>query len=326
MTRSLWVRALLTAAVLGWALSRIDLGETWRAITRLSPAYALAVLAIVAADRFVMVWRWIILLRATGHTVRAKSALWIYLVSSFVGSLVSIGADVARAYTLSQRTSQGSDALASVAVDRLIGLVSLVVLAIAGYAVWSVSAGGSATTLIAASIVSVIACAGFLWADVWVRAVLPASWHPHAPWRRIVRLADALSRYRAHRRALGAVMLLSVCVQLLRIAQAYLLGRGIGIDSVPFTYYLAVMPVALVGLQLPVSLGGFGAPQVFIVGLLQPVGVPAAEAFALSTLIVLTGHISNLPGAWLYLRSRGSRDAQPPDRSSSEAASADDRG
>jgi uncharacterized membrane protein YbhN (UPF0104 family) len=306
--RSVWVRALITAAVLAWAFSRIDLGDTWRALTRLSPAYAIAVLAIVAVDRLTMVWRWIILLRATGHTVRAKSALWIYLVSSFVGSLVSIGADVARAYTLSQRTSQGSDALASVAVDRLIGLVSLVVLAIAGYAAWSVSAGGSAGTLLVASGISVIACAGVLWADTWIRALLPIAWHHRSPGRRVLRLADALSRYRAHRGALGAVMLLSIAVQLLRISQAYLLARGIGIDQAPFAYYLAVMPVALVGLQVPVSLGGFGAPQMFIVWLLRPVGVPTAEALALSTLIVLTGHLSNLPGAWLYLRSRRTAD------------------
>ena len=99
------------------------------------------------------------------------------------------------------------------------------------------------------------------------------------------------------------VLTLSAAVQILRVAQAYLLGRGLGID-VPFGYYLVFMPVGLLMLLLPVSISGFGLPQGAIVWLLKPVGVPGAAAFALSTLIVITGIAGNLPGAWLYVRGR----------------------
>jgi hypothetical protein len=47
---------------------------------------------------------------------------------------------------------------------------------------------------------------------------------------------------------------------------------------------------------------GFGVPQGIIVWLLQPMGVPDAASFALSTLIVLTGLAGNLPGLVLWLR------------------------
>jgi hypothetical protein len=43
-------------------------------------------------------------------------------------------------------------------------------------------------------------------------------------------------------------------------------------------------------------------PQGIIVWLLQPMGVPDAASFALSTLIVLTGLAGNLPGLVLWLR------------------------
>ena len=81
-----------------------------------------------------MVWRWIILLRARGAAVTTKSATWIYLVSSFVGGFLpaGVGADAARAYTLSQRTARGSEAVASVAVDRLFGLLSIVIMGVVG--------------------------------------------------------------------------------------------------------------------------------------------------------------------------------------------------
>ncbi len=95
--------------------------------------------------------------------------------------------------------------------------------------------------------------------------------------------------------------MLSIGVQLLRIVQAWLLGIGIGL-TVPFAYYLFFMPIGLVALMLPISISGFGAPQGIIVWMLRPVGVADADAFALSTLIVLSGIVANLPGAWLYLR------------------------
>jgi hypothetical protein len=40
------------------------------------------------------------------------------------------------------------------------------------------------------------------------------------------------------------------------------------------------------------------------VWLLNPMGVPHAQSFALSTLIVLTGLAGNLPGLLLWLRQR----------------------
>lgn len=293
-----WVRALLTAAVLAILLSQLDLRGALDAMLQLDARAGLLVLLLLAVDRGVMIWRWIILLRATGAPVALKSAVWIYLVSSFLGSFLpaGVGGDAARAYTLARRTSQGSAAVASVAVDRVLGLLSIVAIALFGLVIAGPQhVAGARLPLLVVCAASVAGLVALLWADHWVRAVVPST--------RVLRLADALGQYRGHRGALGAVLLLSTGVQLLRILQAWLLGVGIGID-VSFSYYLLFMPVGLVALMLPISLNGFGLPQGVIVWLLQPVGVPAADAFALSTLIVLSGSLANLPGAWLYLRAR----------------------
>jgi uncharacterized membrane protein YbhN (UPF0104 family) len=308
LTGSIWFRALLTAAVLAYLASTIDLGDTARALAKLSPLAALAVLALLAIDRAVIIWRWIILIRATGQRVAAKSAAWIYLVSSFIGSFTpgGIGGDAARAYTLTQRTSQASDAVASIAMDRVLGLFSLLLVGLAGAVAWGRQTGRPASILLLTAAVGAFGCVGLLWADRWARAAVPERWRTTGIGLRFTRLADAISQYRDQRRAIGVVLLLSIGLQLLRIVQAYLLGTGIGID-VPFSYYLVFMPIGLIGLLLPISVGGFGLPQGFIVALLQTQAVGKPEALALSTLIVLTGLLANLPGAWLYLRSRQPR-------------------
>jgi glycosyltransferase 2 family protein len=305
VTGSLWVRGLLTLAVLAALAWNVDLGATAAALFRLDLGAALVVLALLALDRGVMVWRWVILLRAHGAAVSTRAATWIYLVSSFVGGFLpaGVGADVARAYTLSQRTSRGSDAVASVAVDRLFGLLSIVMMGMFGAIVAGRQVEGTPRLLLPAFAALVIAgSAAMLWADRVVDAILPRSLQASRIGRRLVRLADAVGQYRGHRRAVAAVALLSIAVQVLRILQAYLLGRGIGID-VPFSYYLLFMPIGLIALLLPISISGIGAPQGIIVWLLAPAGVPNHEALALSTLIVLSGIVANIPGALLYLQS-----------------------
>lgn len=303
LSRSFWIRALVTVAVLALILRKIDGGEAMRAIGRLDLGVLLLVGALLIIDRGLMVWRWIALLRAAGQPISTKSATWIYLVSSFVGGFLpaGVGADFARAYTLSQRTSQGGAAIASVAADRLLGLISILLVGLFGAVAWKRGEGNA--VLMSGAVLGVLASIAFLWADSWLRAVLPEAVRERRIGIRALRYADALSAYRGHRGTIALVLTLSIGVQLLRIFQAYLLGRGIGID-VPFGYYLVFMPIGLIALLLPISISGFGAPQALMVWLLTPVGVPQADAFALTTLIVLSGIVSNLPGAILYLRQK----------------------
>jgi uncharacterized membrane protein YbhN (UPF0104 family) len=301
VSRSAWVRIVITAAALALILRKVDVGETMRALGRLRIGPVLIVLALLALDRAVMVWRWVILLRATRQTITAGAAIRIHLVSSFNFLPAGVGADVARVYSVRQQTASGSGAAASVAVDRLFGLLSISVVGLLGLIAAGPTASPQARALIGGGAVAVgIGTAVLLWTDRWMRAALPARWHATAAGSRVLRMADALSAYRGHGGALGAVAVLSVVVQLLRILQAYVLGLGIGI-IVSFRYYLLFMPLSLIVLMMPISISGFGIPQAVITALLQPRGVPEADGFALSTLIVLSGIVANLPGALLYL-------------------------
>jgi glycosyltransferase 2 family protein len=306
LTGSLWLRWALTAAILIYLFSRIDLPDTVAALVRLRPGHALAVLALVGVDRLVTIARWLVLLRASGAPIAMKSAAWIYLVSSFIGGFLpaGVGADAMRAYVLTTRTAEGHEAIASVAVDRLLGLLSIVAMGLLGAALWTRQQDAALQQAAAIAALLVVAGAvGILWADRAVRLALPTGWQTSRAGLRLLGLTDALGRYRGRRQALFLVLVLSFVVQVLRILQAYLLGQGIGID-VPFSYYLLFMPIGLLMLLLPISVSGFGLPQGVIVWLLRPQGVPESAAFALSTLIVLTGIIGNVPGMWLYLRSR----------------------
>jgi uncharacterized membrane protein YbhN (UPF0104 family) len=295
------VRLAITAAILAYLATRIDMAVAARATAAISRPHLVLVLLMVGLDRAVMILRWVLLLRASGNAISTADATRLFLVSSFVGSFLpsGVGADAARAYGLARENTTGSEALASVAVDRLLGVTSLVIMAFVGLVTWPTNQARWTLPVIVGA--GAAACVAAFWADDWMRWIIPAHRHDGFLTRRMLRLTDAVGRYRDRRAVLFHVLVWSLVVQVLRITQAYILGVGLGM-TVPFTYFLLFMPLGLLMLLLPISISGFGLPQGVIVWLLRPMGVPDSQSFALSTLIILTGLAGNLPGLYLWLR------------------------
>ena len=298
------VRLAITAAILAYLATTIDMRAAAQATAAVSRPHLILVLMMVGLDRAVMILRWILLLRASGNAISTGEASRLFLVSSFVGSFLpaGVGGDAARAYGLARENTSGSEAVASVAVDRLLGIASLVLMAIIGVIAWTPQNPGD-WRIAAVIVTTLLACFAVFWADEWLRLIIPARHHEGFFTRRVLSLTDAVGRYRDRRGVLVHVLVWSIVVQVLRIAQAYILALGLGM-TVPFTYFLLFMPLALLLLLLPISISGFGLPQGGIVWMLQPMDVPESQGFALSTLIILTGLAGNLPGLILWLRAR----------------------
>jgi len=123
---------------------------------------------------------------------------------------------------------------------------------------------------------------------------------PFDPVRRIAaELMRATRAYGRHHAELTNVLAGSIGVQILRIIQAYCLGRALAID-LPLVAYFTFIPLILLVMLLPVSINGIGPSQVAFVWFFGRVGVPDAQAFALSVLFVALGIVGNLPGGFLY--------------------------
>ena len=304
--RSVWFRAGLTVAILAVLGTRIDMRASGEALFAVDLRCLLLALVLVGLDRATMILRWVVLLKASGHQVSVKSAAWIHMVSSFVGSVLpaGVGADATRAYTLSRRTAQTSEAVASVAVDRVVGVISIATMGAIGLSIWSstdsTAPQGLAVPVAIGTLTLGICTLRADWLTGWL---LPTPWHSSRVGAAILNLARVIAGYRERPATLVLVFLLSMTVQALRILEAYVLGLGLGIN-VDLAYYLVFMPVGLLALLMPISVGGFGLPQGVFVWLLRPRGVPDPTSFALSTLIILTGLAGTLPGAFLYARSK----------------------
>jgi uncharacterized protein (TIRG00374 family) len=272
-------------------------GADWRPI-------GVAILLVVL-DRALMAYRSVQLLCTIEPTTRpALPALMrIFFVSTFLGTFLpaSVGGDVVRAYSLSRLNVRGSDAIASVFMDRMLGVASILIMAFVGVllapdrssawlVVLSLVAAGTACAVTMALVFSGAAAS---WASAAVRRL------PHAFEDLGHRLVASIRQYAAHHRTLAYVLAGSVGVQVLRILQAYCLGLALGI-GLPVSAYFAFIPLILLFMLLPITFNGIGTSQLAFDWFFVGAGVASATVFALSVLFIALGVVGNLPGGLLY--------------------------
>jgi uncharacterized protein (TIRG00374 family) len=265
-----------------------------------------AAVGLALLDRVLMAYRWVALLVTIEEHRRPPfgATMRVFFVSTFLGTFLptSVGADAIRSYQMARLNVAPGDAVASVLMDRMLGVASVLLAALAG--LWF------ARDLVAipAIVVSLVATAAACFATLLVifdsRSLRAAAWCvarvPFAGARRVgVAVLDSLRKYAAHPGPLIAVLAASIGVQILRIAQAYLLGVSLALTT-PLWAYVAFIPLILLIIMLPITFNGMGTGQAAFVWFFARVGMPAAAAFTLSLLYVALGIVGNLPGALLY--------------------------
>ena len=74
---------MFSAAILWWLSTRIDMADAMRAMVSIDRRYLAAVLALVALDRVIMIYRWVLLLRASGVPITTAKKM----VGDIIGSV-----------------------------------------------------------------------------------------------------------------------------------------------------------------------------------------------------------------------------------------------
>lgn len=303
------------AALLLWvALRGIDAGQMAAVVAQSSWRWLAGVLALVVVDRFLMAWRWIALVRAAEPS--ADVSTWqltrTFFVTSFAGALLpggSVGGDAVRALAATRLGLSNPTVVGSVAVDRMIGTVSVLVMAVGGIAL-------AGRKLDAQVLYWVGAMAGLASMGVLVllfdatRLPQLVRWVGRNRWPTIERLTlktlAAFAQYSRHRGVLGQVLALSFVVQVLRTVQAWGLGLALGID-IAGVWYFAFIPAIVIAMLLPISVAGLGAGNLAFIQLFAQAGVAGPEAAALSLLFIALGPIGSLPGGLLMLAYPGAK-------------------
>jgi uncharacterized protein (TIRG00374 family) len=260
---------------------------------------------LVILDRALMAYRWLTLLSPLDPADRPgfSAVMRVFFVSTFIGTFLpaSIGGDAVRAYGLSRQGVRGIDAVASVVMDRLLGVVSILVVGVAGAALardlMDIRLVVPALALLTAACVVAVAVVLSPRTALLVSAIFRRGEKGNDA---VYRLVIAVQRYAGYRGDLANVLACSIGVQVLRVFQTYFLGLALAL-TVPLSVYFALVPLILLIALMPITINGIGTTQAAFVWLFGRVGVASAPAFALSVLFLAIAVVGNLPGGLLYL-------------------------
>jgi len=306
---NVFVRLAVSAALLYFVLHSIDLAALWLRVQDINLPWILLALGSFAFMQAVSVWRWHRLLHAQHIDVTKGTlteSIWVSLFfNNFLPS--NIGGDVVRIADTAGAAGSKTLATTVVLVDRVLGLIALVVVA---------SVGAFAASLVGIHVPG----ARWLWlvAVAGLAVAIPVIAIPQLtalllgplrllkrPWvdERVQRLEDAIFRFRAAPSALIGAFAGALVVQITLVAFYLLTAQGLSVP-LPILLGAVLIPVSLAVQMAPLSINGFGVREAVFAFFFRRFGLPIDAAVALS--LVSTGLVMgmSLVGGYMFLRRR----------------------
>lgn len=257
-------------------------------------------------------WRW--LLKALDIHLTRRRTFVLNMVGCFYNTFMpgSTGGDLLKAYYASKQTAHRTYAVISVVVDRIIGLLGLVILGgvmaglqylrsesptdPAAIACRNVALGAAVIltgTLLAVVVFGYTELRKAIGLDFVLRRL---------PLQKVVQ--QAMEVMRLYRRRPGVVLgslLATFPVHIIVVISATLSGKAFGLP-LPTEYYFVAIPVIVLAGSLPLSPQGAGVMEFFAILLTQQHGTKIGQVLALTMSIRLVQILWNLTGGIFVFR------------------------
>jgi glycosyltransferase 2 family protein len=246
--------------------------------------------------------------------LRFECSLAQYCAYYFIGTYfnlllpTSVGGDVMRVWYLNGNSGRKWEALASVFLERLNGLLVLIAFACFGVLITSVPL----PSWIQASVWGIAMCA------VLGVAALPVlqRWEK-LPLHRRQQLQTALTLLRVPNVTAWATVM-SVLVQLFGVISLWFIGLSLGLE-IPVAFYFILGPMVSLLTLLPVSLNGMGVREGGTVLFLAHLHIDRGSALTLALVWFATGAAVSLAGGFIYLFGAFPKAAPSPGLANEEA-------
>lgn len=295
--------ALLTAllvfvpdwSVLGNALSHLDV------------RWALLAWMLLNGDRLLMAYKWSLLLATRGQRLALVDATGLYCNATIWGLALptTVGVDTLRTVLLKRRGIAVTDALSSIVVERALGFLSALALALVSLVViestWPTQ--GRYRVLLILFAAGLAASAALLifsfsaGAFDGLERLLPVRWRNTKPARILKQLHQAYCAIGGHSATIIAFLLLTVVEQLIAIPFTWAVARGMALN-VSLPALISALPLALLLARLPASFDGIGVFEATFTAVMSYAGMPPTQALAVAVVSRLLNVLAVVPW-WL---------------------------
>jgi uncharacterized protein (TIRG00374 family) len=307
------LQVVLSLLLLVWLVGRAGLQEVVDALTNIDPLWYFLAFLLFQLNVFIRAYRWYILLRALDDRPNYFYLVYLYYVGFFANNFIpsGFGGDLVKVITLRQSHGHGAEALSSVLMERVTGLVGSSLIAILAL-LWNLSSHTADIDLppllwVMVAVFS-LGIPLLFFAARWLNPLqlLAGRWPAltRLPfYDKVERLVSTIHRYR--KRTLLYSLLISLPFTLNLVFVQIVTAHALGID-LPFALFALFVPlIALVNL-LPITFNGLGLREGVYQFLFVPIGVSGAGAIAMSlAFYFLRFSAGLLGGVLLAIRSVG---------------------
>jgi uncharacterized protein (TIRG00374 family) len=308
-----FVKVGVSLVLLAYLLSTTDLAALTLRVRSGDPLLLAGALALYTVTLALATWRWRLLLRAQGYHAPMGHLSASYLVATFFNNFLpsNVGGDVIRVRDSSHLTGSTTASLAIVAIDRILGLGALYLLAVVAYALGGQTVRRLEGALPALLLLGVVfAVMGYVYVTPGIaRKVMSVSRLTAFPSirERFEVAQGAVHVYREQVAVVWTAFAASVALQALVVCYYYEVAHSLRIP-LPLSACFLVVPLCTLVQTVPISFNGWGIRESVFILYFRQLGLSRDSALAFSLvgagLIVLL----SLSGAVVW-----SSRAAPPD-------------
>ncbi|MBI2438438.1 MAG: flippase-like domain-containing protein [Lentisphaerae bacterium] len=306
------LRLAAGVGVIAWLFSRMDLHGLMTVLRESLTRWPWLLCAIMLCFICLCggVIRWKIILDGRGLRMSWSRVFSVYFIGHFFNAFLfgSTGGDLARAFYAAQETHHmKTEAVATVLIDRVIGLVLLDLLTL----VMLISRASFYISHWVTHIPALLVVGMNVLTAVGLAALFNA--HRFQHWRMFRRLTNhkvvgpiirrtliSILLYRRKKSVLLKTLLLSLAIHLLITVECYCLGRSLQVH-LGLIAYLTVIPMIMAIAALPITPGSLGIREGLAVALFSALGIGSTQSLPLSLMFYLISVAWSLLGGLIFL-------------------------
>ncbi len=275
--------------------------------------------ALLIVPVVIMSARWRLLMRANGFEVSFGRVFLVNYAGSFFNTFLpgGVGGDIAKAVMTASGEERKAAAVATVLLDRIIGLVAMILMAAVAVIPFIGDPAMRNPVIIIAVLFGGLVLGYPIYFSRGLRESRLGQWmKQRLPFVRTLAAIDGVMHTMKHSgRTIVLALLLSLATQAWTIVVVWLMAREMAMSPAPtLAQFFLFEPIIFIVTAVPLSIGGWGVQEGAYRLLLGLAGVAPNEAIALSLIFKVGLLTVSIPGGILFALGAAKRRpvAAPP--------------
>jgi uncharacterized protein (TIRG00374 family) len=317
------VKVIISTALMVFLLKKISLPELIRLVSAIDARIFITGMGCFFVSNLLGSFQWHRLLGASGIELSFRQTFRFYFVGLFFNNFLpaNIGGDAVKIYDVTRVGSSAYQVIAVTLLDRLLGIFSLCLLAVAAtvYLARADGAGPYGVYLIifAACMTPALGFYFFKPLGKLLRRLVMLI-RPLSLDTRISSILDYLSEFKGRKPLVARLVCLSLVIQTLRVTTHVLIGLSLGItlDFTVLCQFFVFVPLLSLAMIPPITINGLGIREGLGILLFANAGLGETDAFAMEFLTYVVSILVSLVGFLFFVsrRNRARERAQASER------------